>query len=355
MKKISVSIVRLIVGVVFIISGFVKLVDPIGFSFKLEEYFEPQVLNMPFFIPFAYPIAVFVVAFELILGVLLLLGFLRKFTLLSLLGLTIFFGFLTFYSAYFNKVTDCGCFGDALKFTPWGSFTKDMILLFLAIILWWGRDCIKPLYTNKVSIAVLSLTIVGCIGLVYYTQKHLPVIDFRPYKVGVNIQKGMEIPEDAPKAIYDYHWKFKIGDREEIITTQYISVETELVSKGYEPPIHDFVIQNQGEDVTAQLLSEPKLLLITSYNLKKADLAGFTAIKQLTDKALKAGYKVVGLTPSPEEARKLLGSYGLNFDFYAMDITPLKTMVRANPAVIRLEAGTIKQKVSYNDTEKIEL
>ena len=198
MKKISVSIVRLIVGVVFIISGFVKLVDPIGFSFKLEEYFEPQVLNMPFFIPFAYPIAVFVVAFELILGVLLLLGFLRKFTLLSLLGLTIFFGFLTFYSAYFNKVTDCGCFGDALKFTPWGSFTKDMILLFLAIILWWGRDSIKLLYTNKVSIAVLSLTIVGCIGLVYYTQKHLPVIDFRPYKVGVNIQKGMEITEDAP-------------------------------------------------------------------------------------------------------------------------------------------------------------
>ena len=365
MKKISVSIVRLIVGVVFIISGFVKLVDPIGFSFKLEEYFEPQVLNMPFFIPFAYPIAVFVVAFELILGVLLLLGFLRKFTLLSLLGLTIFFGFLTFYSAYFNKVTDCGCFGDALKFTPWGSFTKDMILLFLAIILWWGRDSIKPLYTNKVSIAVLSLTIMGCIGLVYYTQKHLPVIDFRPYKVGVNIQKGMEIPEDAPKAVYDYHWKFKIGDREEIITTQgaypeveggkYISVETELVSKGYEPPIHDFVIQNQGEDVTAQLLSEPKLLLITSYNLKKADLAGFTAIKQRTDKALKPGDQVGGLTPSPEEARKLLGSYGLNFDFYAMDITPLKTMVRANPAVIRLEAGTIKQKVSYNDTEKIEL
>ena len=365
MKKISVSIVRLIVGVVFIISGFVKLVDPIGFSFKLEEYFEPQVLNMPFFIPFAYPIAVFVVAFELILGVLLLLGFLRKFTLLSLLGLTIFFGFLTFYSAYFNKVTDCGCFGDALKFTPWGSFTKDMILLFLAIILWWGRDCIKPLYTNKISIAVLSLTIVGCIGLVYYTQKHLPVIDFRPYKVGVNIQNVKEKPENAPKAVYDYHWKFKIGNREEIITTQgaypeveggkYISVETELVSKGYESPIHDFVIQNQGEDVTAQLLSEPKLLLITSYNLKKADLAGFTAIKQLTDKALKAGYKVVGLTPSPEEARKLLGSYGLNFDFYAMDITPLKTMVRANPAVIRLEAGTIKQKVSYNDTEKIEL
>ncbi|EJU26379.1 MULTISPECIES: BT_3928 family protein [Capnocytophaga] len=365
MKKISISIVRLIVGVVFIISGFVKLVDPIGFSFKLEEYFEPPVLNMPFFIPYAYPIAIFVVAFELILGVLLLLGFLRKFTLLSLLGLTIFFGFLTFYSAYFNKVTDCGCFGDALKFTPWGSFTKDMVLLFLALILWWGRDYIKPLWSNKVSAALLTLTVVGCIGLVCYTHKHLPIIDFRPYKIGVNIQKNMEIPEDAPKAVYDYHWKFKVGDREETITTQgaypeveggeYLSVETELVSKGYEPPIHDFVIQNQGEDVTAQLLLEPKLLLVTSYDLKRANLAGFVAIKRLTDKALKAGYKVVGLTPSPEQAKRLLGSYGLNFDFYAMDVTPLKTMVRANPAVIRLEAGTIKQKVSYNDTDKIEL
>ena len=365
MKKISTSIIRLIVGVVFIISGFVKLVDPIGFSFKLEEYFEPPVLDMPFFIPYAYPIAIFVVAFELILGVLLLLGYLRNFTLLSLLGLTIFFGFLTFYSAYFNKVTDCGCFGDALKFTPWGSFTKDMILLALALLLWVAREHIKPIFTSKISASILSLKLWGCIILVAYTQKHLPIIDFRPYKIGVNIQKGMEIPANAPKAVYDYHWKFKVGDREEIITTQgaypeveggtYLSVETELVSKGYEPPIHDFVIQNQGEEVTQELLAEPKLLLITSYNLKKANMEGFAPIKQLTDKAIKAGYRVVGLTPSPEEAKALLGQYGLNFDFYAMDITPLKTMIRANPGILRLEKGTIMQKVSYNDTEKIEL
>ena len=365
MKKISVSLVRLLVGVVFIISGFVKLVDPIGFSFKLEEYFEPHVLNMPFFIPYAYPIAIFVVAFELILGVLLLLGYLRNFTLLSLLGLTIFFGFLTFYSAYYNKVTDCGCFGDALKFTPWGSFTKDMVLLVLAAALWYARGYISPLFSPQKCLTILVITVLACMGLVYYTHNHLPIIDFRPYKVGVDINKAKEIPANAPKAVYDYHWKFKVGDKEQIITTQgdypeveggtYISVKTELVSKGYEPPVHDFVIMKDGEDVTNQILAEPKLLLVTSYDLGKANLEGFRPIKELTDKALKQGYKVIGLTPSPEKAQELLGQYGLSFDFYAMDVTPLKTMVRANPAVIRLERGTIKQKVNYNDTQKIDL
>ena len=212
MKKISVSLVRLLVGVVFIISGFVKLVDPIGFSFKLEEYFEPHVLDMPFFIPYAYPIAIFVVAFELILGVLLLLGYLRNFTLLSLLGLTIFFGFLTFYSAYYNKVTDCGCFGDALKFTPWGSFTKDMVLLVLAAALWYARGYISPLFSPQKCLTILVITVLACMGLVYYTHNHLPIIDFRPYKVGVDINKAKEIPANAPKAVYDYHWKFKVGD-----------------------------------------------------------------------------------------------------------------------------------------------
>jgi doxX family protein len=202
-------------------------------------------------------------------------------------------------------------------------------------------------------------------GLVYYTHNHLPIIDFRPYKVGVDINKAKEIPANAPKAVYDYHWKFKVGDKEQIITTQgaypeveggtYISVKTELVSKGYEPPVHDFVIMKDGEDVTNQILAEPKLLLVTSYDLGKANLEGFRPIKELTDKALKQGYKVIGLTPSPEKAQELLGQYGLSFDFYAMDVTPLKTMVRANPAVIRLERGTIKQKVNYNDTQKIDL
>nr|WP_314803542.1 BT_3928 family protein [uncultured Capnocytophaga sp.] len=365
MKKISVSIIRFLVGIVFIISGFVKLVDPMGFSFKLEEYFHYTVLDLEWFIPYAYPIAVFVVTFELILGVMLLLGYLRDFTLISLLGLTIFFGFLTFYTAYFNKVTDCGCFGDALKFTPWGSFTKDMILLLLVLFLWWGREYIKSLFSFRTSTFLVLLKIISCGILVFYTYNHLPIIDFRPYKIGVNIQKAMEMPKDAPKPVYEYHWKFKVNGQEQIITTlgdyptvdngTFISVDPQKISEGYVPPIHDFVIEKDGADYTQAMLEEPKLLLVISYDLSKAKNEGFIPIKKLTDRALKEGYKVIGLTPSVEESKKIIQKYELNFDFYATDLTTLKTMIRSNPGIIQLERGTIKQKVSFNDTQKIDL
>ena len=127
--KYLVHLSRLLVGILFIISGLIKLNDPLGFSYKLEEYFSSDVLNLPFLEPYALAISLFVVIFEVVLGVFLLIGFKRKFTVWSLLGMIVFFTFLTFYSAYFDKVKDCGCFGDALKLTPWESFTKDVVLL----------------------------------------------------------------------------------------------------------------------------------------------------------------------------------------------------------------------------------
>jgi uncharacterized membrane protein YphA (DoxX/SURF4 family) len=127
--KYIVNISRILVGVLFILSGFVKLDDPLGFSYKLEEYFGADVLNLEFLIPYALGISVFVVVFEVVLGVFLLIGYKPKFTVWSLLLMIVFFTFLTFYSAYFDKVKDCGCFGDAVKLTPWGTFTKDIVLL----------------------------------------------------------------------------------------------------------------------------------------------------------------------------------------------------------------------------------
>ena len=130
------EILRFAIALIFLLSGGVKAIDPIGFSFKLEEYFSPTVFNLEFLAPFTLLIAIFIVLLELILGLFLLLKIQIKVTLLSLISLCIFFGFLTFYSAYYNVVTDCGCFGDAIKFTPWQSFGKDILLLFLLIILW---------------------------------------------------------------------------------------------------------------------------------------------------------------------------------------------------------------------------
>mgnify|MGYP006206189953 CR=1 FL=1 len=130
MKKI----LRYIVAVIFIASGFVKAIDVKGFSFKLEEYFSPDVFNLTFLQNFTLEIAIFVVALELILGLMLLLKMKLKCTLISLIALCVFFAFLTFYSAYFNKVTDCGCFGDALKLTPFESFIKDLVLTVFILI-----------------------------------------------------------------------------------------------------------------------------------------------------------------------------------------------------------------------------
>src|SRR5690606_35509059 len=133
--KILVGISRFIVGILFIVSGLVKLNDPVGFSFKLKDYFAPEVLDLEFLVPYALLIAIILVITEVLLGIALLLGYFKKFTLWALMLMIVFFTFLTFYSAYFNKVTDCGSFGDAIPLTPSESVTKDVILLFLILIL----------------------------------------------------------------------------------------------------------------------------------------------------------------------------------------------------------------------------
>ena len=363
--KYLVGISSVIVGVLFIISGLIKLNDPVGFSFKLEEYFSQGVLDIPFLIPFALQLSIFLVIVEVLLGVMLLVGFRVKFTVLSLLAMIVFFTFLTFYSAYYNKVTDCGCFGDAVKLTPWESFTKDIILLVLIVILFIGKKHIKSLFNFKVKRSIVSATLIGCIIFAIYVLNHLPAVDFRPYKLGANITDGMVVPDDAPKAIFDYAWKFKVDGTEKVIVTQgdyptvdgeYIDVVTTEVQKGYEPPIHDFTIEQDGEDMAAVFLQEDKLIMVVAYDLAKTKFDAFSAVKTATDDALTKGYKVIGLSASNSDfTGKLIKEYELGFPFYFTDETTLKTIVRSNPAVLVLEKGTIMQKVHYKDIDDLEL
>lgn len=362
--KYAIHFVRLTVGILFVISGLIKLNDPIGFSFKLEEYFSQSVLNLPFLEPFALSLAVFVCIAEVVLGVMLLVGFYKKFTLWSLLAMLIFFGFLTFYSAYYNKVTDCGCFGDAIKFTPWQSFGKDIFLLALVLILFGGQKHIHPISKGMLPTIITALSLVGCIVFVHYVYNHLPVKDFRPYKIGANIPQGMAIPEGAPMPKYDYLWKFNINGKEEIITTQgdypkvegeFIAVETKEIDKGYVPPIHDFFIEKNGDSYLEEMMSKEKLLMVISYRLDKADTKAFSAVKTVTDKALKQGYTVIGLTSLMEQAEVIKKQYELNFDFYFNDETTLKTMIRSNPGIMLLEKGTIIDKKHFNDFDQLNI
>ncbi len=363
--KIIVGILRVFVGILFIISGFIKLNDPVGFSFKLEEYFSPSVLNLGFLEPYALALAIFVVIFEVLLGVMLLVGFKSKFTVWSLLLMIVFFTFLTFYSASTGKVTDCGCFGDAIKLTPWESFTKDIILLVFILILFFGKRHLKPLISKRFAAYSCILTLIACIVFVNHVYNHLPSIDFRAYKIGSNIKEGMSIPEDAPKAIYEYAWRFKVNGKDEVIKTtgeyptvdgEFIDVKTTEIQKGYEPPVHDFSIEKNGENFADSLLEEEHLIVVVAYDLYKSNKEAFKAIKKATDESIKKGYKVIGLSASnKDEVAPLKKEYKLNFDFYFTDQTTLKTIIRSNPGLVELNKGTILQKLHYNDANQLKL
>ncbi len=357
---------RILVGVLFIFSGFIKLNDPLGFSYKLQEYFSPDVLNIPFLEPYALMISVLVVVFEVVLGVFLLIGYKPKFTVWSLLGMIVFFTFLTFYAAYFDKVKDCGCFGDFLKLKPWETFWKDVVLLVLIIILFVGVKHIKPIFSKLPTTILALLSFIISLWFGYHVLMHLPMFDFRAYKIGANIKEDMRIPEDAAKPVVEYYWKFKVNGEEKIITTNgsypsvkgdFISVDTKVLDEGYQPPIYDFTMENaDGEDLTNQFLEEDNLIVVVSYSLEHIEQEGALKLKALQDRAIKNNYKIIGLTASGEDAKKRINeAYNIDFKWYLCDEKALKTVVRSNPGILELDKGTIKQKVHWNDIDKLEL
>ena len=317
--KLLVQLSRIFVSITFIFSGFVKLVDPLGSAYKFQEYFGADVLNMEFLIPYALPFSILLILAEIILGVMLLVGYLPKLTVWSLLGIILVFLFLTWYSAYYNKVTDCGCFGDAVKLSSWGTFYKNIVLVVFILILVIGYKHIKPLFSNVFAKWSTFLSFSVFLYIIYYVLVHLPIIDFRPYAVGKNIPEGMEY------------------------------------NGGEEPPIHDFFLEAEdGEDLTSAVLEEDKVMLVIAYNLSISDNEGFIGVKEVTDKAISNGYAVYALSSSMnEEFIEVKNQYSLNFDMLFGDETMLKTIVRSNPGIVLLNKGTVIGKYSWVDVDKI--
>ena len=319
--KLSTQISRIVVGGLFIFSGFVKLVDPIGSQYKFQEYFSEPVLDMEFLIPYALLFAVFLIVAEILLGVMILIGYKPKFTVWSLLILSVIFLFLTWYSAFYNKVTDCGCFGDAIKLTPWETFYKNVILIVLIIVLLIKIEFIKPIFKGKTPKLITFLALGAFLFIVQHVLTHLPLIDFRAYAIGKNLQEGMQYPDD-----------------------------------GAIPPVHDFMLEDIQQDLAPELLEKEKLMLVILYNLSKSDAKGFPAIKDVTEKAIKKGYTVYGVSASFSDDLLLAKEkYNLPFEFLFCDETTLKTMIRANPGVMILDKGTVIQKKSWVDVDEIEL
>jgi len=373
--KLITQLCRILVGGLFIFSGLIKLNDPMGFAFKLGDYFAPDVLNMGFLSDYTLPLALFIVILEVILGVALLLGKWKDLTAWLLLLMIIFFTFLTFYSAYFNKVTDCGCFGDAIPLTPWESFGKDVVLTVLIGILFFNRQNIKPLLGPGGMNMVLTISLAGCIGLGYYVLEHLPLIDFRAYAEGKSITEGMKSAEELGLEPTQYATIYTLSNKNtgETITVSsdlYVSEnwwqkkeweilsdksKTVVVKEGYEPPIHDFIIELDGQEVTQEVLGLDRVFMLIAYNLDKSDGAAYEQMNTFALAAADEGIPFIGATASlPSVIEEKKAAWNTRFSFATMDETTLKTIVRANPGVILLEKGVIIKKWHPNDLPAFE-
>ena len=319
--RLIVHLTRIFVGAMFIFSGFVKLVDPIGSQYKFEEYFGESVLNLEFLIPYALPFSIVLIIVEIMLGVSLLLGYKSKRTIWSLLGITTLFLFLTWYSAYYNKVTDCGCFGDAIKLTPWETFWKNVVLIGLILLLLFRVQNVREIFPKKLNAFLILVALVSFSYTIYHVLNHLPIIDFRAYAVGKNIKEGMKYPED-----------------------------------GSVPPVHDFMLEDTQNDLAPEILAMDKVMLVIVYNASKSYDKGFAEIKKIADKAVQKGYNVYGVSASFEDDLILIqNNYDLPFNFLFCDETTLKTMIRANPGVMTLSKGTVTGKWNWNDIDEINL
>lgn len=355
-QKIADLLARIFVGGLFIFSGLIKLNDPVGTKIKLEEYFE--VFTQDFgsffhwFIPYALEIGMILIVLELVLGVAVLINYRMRLTTVVLLLLMVFFTFLTFYSAYFNKVTDCGCFGDAIKLTPWESFTKDIILMFPVLHLFWYRKKYQAVFYTKEGHLIIAAFTIIFFSLGVYAVRHLPFIDFRAYRIGNTIPEQMQ-PQEQP--IIEYVFE---KDGKEVASQKFLPATEGYTYKSSRvlnedktlPKITDYAVADEnGNDVTQQTFEGAKLLFIIG-DVNKASVANMGAIRELV-KGLEGKVDMMVLTSSTaEQFEAFRHEHQLAVPYFFTDATVLKTIIRSNPGMTLWVNGTVKGMWHHNDT-----
>jgi uncharacterized membrane protein YphA (DoxX/SURF4 family) len=409
------QLTRIAVGGLFIFSGFIKANDPVGFSIKLEEYFDvfgegfscdmkvekagtSGVPCLPdakadetataaaaaphessfkglweFFHEHALFLAIFICGFEMAVGLFLLLGLQVRWTLLILLLMIIFFSFLTFYSACCNKVTSCGCFGDAIKLTPWESFWKDLILLILVAILYVGEKNIQPLFRNRIILAgVAGIGLFASFAFPVYTWRHLPVIDFRPYKIGTNLYEASHDRDpkvsgcEKDSMVITYYYKHaKTGAMMHFRSTSLDSFPSDTLWEYY--CRHDFVARignckatvldfNLTDPETGETLNDSLLqrkgvqFFLIMYDIDKAERDVMGKVNAFYADAAKAGTPFYALSnASLESANAFRKETGAKYPMLSVDGTALKTAIRSNPGLMMLKDGVVTDMWHAND------
>ena len=394
-KTIIAAICRTLLGLVFIFSGAVKAIDPLGTVYKIEDYlkaFDGFFLDL---LPAAEAAAWSLIVLELLLGVCMLLNVRSRWTSWITLLFYLVMTPLTLYIAINNPVSDCGCFGDAIVLTNWQTFWKNLVLISLALLLVALRKSTHPLWRGWMELVIVSTTIAIALSFMAWTHHHLPIKDFRPYKIGNHLPTLMEYPEDAEPDQYDISFVYAKDGVEQIFTLDnypkgdttwtFVRQESKLIKKGYEPPIHDFEIINaDGDDLTWDILeSEEPITLVVMYDLAKADTTQMSKLEAMihnlhvdTDEAIVMDTIASDSTlcdtilieepPTIADAVPfyiLTGSstdqiiaFGLEYPMLAdyictCDPVTLKTIVRANPGVIVLQNGIVIDKYNLRNRD----
>ena len=366
LKSILVNLSRTLLALTFIFSGFVKAIDPLGSQYKIAEYLEAAQLSA--YIPdwAQLILSVGLSAIEFTLGVMLLLAIRRRLASKLSLIMMVVMTLVTLWLTVSNPIQDCGCFGDAIHLTNTQTFIKNLILLTAAIILaCWPLYQVRFVSKTNQWIA-FYFTIVFIVTASTLSLYHLPIFDFRPYYIGQNIKKGMEIPKGAKLTTYKTTFICeKNGVTKEFTENDYPyndstwvfkDTHQEILEKGYEPPIHDFSITDEktGEDLTDSILTKNGYtFLLIAPVLERAADSNFGEIDAIYEYAKENGYGFYGLTASTDKAVKHWRDItGAEYPFYTTDGTTLKTIIRSNPGLVLLYKGTIINKWSHNDLPK---
>ena len=360
------SILRYLVGSIFIFSGLIKINDPVGTQIKLEEYF--GVFSSDFtslfelLVPFALLISIVLCTLEIIIGIALLMNYKMRIVLKLLLSLIVFFTFLTFYSAYFNKVTDCGCFGDAIKLTPWESFYKDIILLVFSISIYFLNKNLKnqvgifyiKIFDDKVfRNGIIIVSTIICLIISFSAINFLPFIDFRAYKIGNYIPDLMNTSEELK---YSYimekegrEYEFESYPLDESFTFKKIK----LLNPEAQPKITDYSLWNETGDYTNESFLGNKLFIIihdvNKMGLKGRKLEDFISHLKILVSNINFWVEPIIITSSDSKSfNDFKEKYNIEIKNVYGDATVLKTIIRSNPGFFLLRNGTVTGKWHYN-------
>jgi uncharacterized membrane protein YphA (DoxX/SURF4 family) len=351
-------IARIIFGLVFLFSGFVKAVDPLGTAYKISDYLEAFSLTSLDFL--AFPASLLLIATEFTIGFNILFNIHLKASTWAASLFMLVMTPVTLYLAISNPISDCGCFGDAIVMTNWQTFYKNVVLCIILAIIALLQSQTRPWLSNFGASIVTLIPILISFGISIYCYNLLPIIDFRPYKIGNNIIEGMQIPEDAPLDKYETTFFYEKDGVEQAFTLDnypaedstwtFVRQESKLIEQGFVPPIHDFSIITEDGDITDLVLEDAGYtLLVISHKVEKASTKNIKCVKSTIANAKKAGAKVIWLTSSyTDDIDNFKSEYEINDTFGATDDITLKTIVRSNPGLVLIKDATVIEKWHHN-------